>query len=89
MKYVLVAFSLSSISFTSKFSQRTTKGVANSNKINVLSLVVLCVLFVVICQGFDSASTDTGTGQDGDKEDGDETEEKDEQPPEDRYDQVQ
>lgn len=35
-------------------------------------------------QGFDSASTDTGTGQDGDKEDGDDTEEKDENPPEDR-----
>ncbi|XP_078372053.1 pericentriolar material 1 protein-like isoform X2 [Oculina patagonica] len=34
-------------------------------------------------QGFDSASTDTGTGQDGDKEDGDETEERDENPPED------
>lgn len=30
-------------------------------------------------QGFDSASTDTGTGQDGDKEDGDDTEEKEEQ----------
>ncbi|XP_068701936.1 pericentriolar material 1 protein-like isoform X2 [Montipora foliosa] len=30
-------------------------------------------------QGFDSASTDTGTGQDGDKEDGDETDEKDKQ----------
>ena len=35
-------------------------------------------------QGFDSASTDTGTGQDGDKEDGDDTEEKDENQPEDR-----
>ncbi|XP_020606442.1 pericentriolar material 1 protein-like isoform X2 [Orbicella faveolata] len=34
-------------------------------------------------QGFDSASTDTGTGQDGDKEDGDDTEEKDENPRED------
>lgn len=30
-------------------------------------------------QGFDSASTDTGTGQDGDKEDGDDTDEKDKQ----------
>ena len=35
-------------------------------------------------QGFDSASTDTGTGQDGDKEDGDDTEEKDDNQPEDR-----
>lgn len=34
-------------------------------------------------QGFDSASTDTGTGQDGDKEDDDDTEEKENNPPED------
>lgn len=31
-------------------------------------------------QGFDSASTDTGTGQDGDKEDDDDTEEKEDNP---------
>ena len=35
-------------------------------------------------QGFDSASTDTGTGQEGDKEDADETKEKNEHAPEDR-----
>lgn len=40
---------------------------------------------MLVCfQGFDSASTDTGTDQDGDKEDGDDTEEKDENQPEDR-----
>ena len=36
-------------------------------------------------QRFDSASTDTGTGQEGDKEDADETKEKNEHAPEDRY----
>ena len=43
------------------------------------------IFVVVICQAFDSTSTDAGTGQDGEKEDGDETEEKDDQPREDRY----
>ena len=38
-----------------------------------------------VCQGFDSASTDTGTGQDGDKEDGDDTDEKDKQQTENRF----
>ena len=41
-------------------------------------------LSIIMCQGFDSASTDTGTGQDGDKEDGDETDEKDKQHTENR-----
>ena len=42
-------------------------------------------LLVNVCQGFDSASTDTGTGQDGDKEDGDDTDEKDKQQTENRF----
>lgn len=42
-------------------------------------------LYVVLRQGFDSTSTDTGTGQEGDKEDADETKEKNEHAPEDRY----
>lgn len=42
-------------------------------------------MYVVLRQGFDSTSTDTGTGQEGDKEDADETKEKNEHASEDRY----